>query len=67
MTSTELSRKESEELRLKELADAKKKAETRGVPYFLYRGWVYPVDKSAPPRRASEVEQIFWDALAVMG
>ena len=67
MTFAELSKKESEELRKKELADARKKAETRGVPYYLYRGWVYSIDKSAAPRRASEVEQIFWDALAVMG
>lgn len=67
MTTTELSQKESEDLRKKELADAKKKADSRGVPYYLYRGWVYAIDKSVAPRRASEVEQIFWDALAVMG
>ncbi len=58
---------ESAELRLKELVDAKKKATTRGLPYCIYRGFVYRIDGSESPRQASMVEQIFWDALSVLG
>jgi hypothetical protein len=64
---------ESEELRKKEEADAIRKALTRGVPYYLIRGRVYAM-KGVPgfangstSRQATEVEQILWDALAVMG
>lgn len=67
MTVAEAQQKESAELRKKELDDAKKKATTRGLPYFVCHGWVYALDRSVAPRKASEVEQIFWEALAVMG
>jgi hypothetical protein len=64
---------EHEELRKKEEADAIRKASTRGVPYYILRGRVYTM-RGMPSfangtnnRQATEVEQILWDALAVMG
>lgn len=62
-----LRKREHEELRAKELTDARKKAQSRGVPYFVFRGRVYSLDNSTPSRIASEVEQMFWDALSVLG
>lgn len=67
MTQDQLRAQEHAELRKKEVDDAKKKALTRGVPYYICRGWLCAMDGSMAPRKPTEVEQIFWDALAVMG
>jgi len=72
MSTAELIKRESDELHQKEERDARRKATTRGVPFFLVRGRVYSLDGSAmfhgnSSREATEVEQILWEALAVMG
>jgi len=71
-TIAELRAQEATELREKEEDDARRKATTRGVPFYLIRGRVYALDGSGMfngrnQRDATEVEQILWEALAVMG
>jgi hypothetical protein len=62
-----MTQSESQELLEKEKRDALRKAETRGIPYFVLRGVVYATDGSMKSRVATTVEQTLWDALSVLG
>jgi hypothetical protein len=53
------------ELYRKELNDARRKAERYGLPFFVFRGKIFP-NEPVPMalREADEYVQMLWDALA---
>jgi hypothetical protein len=56
---------EPRELFWKELNDARRKADRYGLPFFIFRGELYPNEPSPIAERgANEYEQMLWDALA---
>ena len=58
---------ESAQLLQKERGDAKRKAETRGIPFYILRGQVYRCDKDEFLRSAQTFEKMLWDALPDIG
>ena len=54
---------EKKELYNKELTDAQRRAKTYGLPFIVFRGVVHYFD-GRPDQKATEAEQVLWDALA---